>query len=222
MIREWAPGGLHQFVADSVVAKFAGPGIKAIDLGTGGGAMADRLQKFGCDVTDADVSTDGYEATVAHIVIDLNRTDFASALGINSYKLITAIEVIEHLENPISFLRNLGHMLAPGGVAVITTPNVDSLLARLKFFLTGRIRFMDEQSEPTHISPVFFDLFRRQYLPLSGLRVSQHLVYPPNGFQSSRQSVRKLMNVAARCFSGESIRGDHHVLLLQVDGSLKS
>ena len=215
MVREWAPGGLHRFVGNSVVSKFAGPGIKAIDLGTGAGAMADRLQKFGCDVTACDLSVDGYEATVPHVIIDLNRTDFASVLGINSYKLITAVEVIEHLENPVSFLRNLGQMLVPGGVAVITTPNVDSLAARLKFFLSGRIRFMDDCSEPTHISPIFFDLFQRQFLPLSGLQMRQHLLYPPDGFNSSRPTVRTLTGLVARHFPGESVLGDHHVLVLQ-------
>src|SRR6266852_67536 len=88
--------------------------------------------------------------------------------GFARFDLVVTVEVIEHVESPIGFLRNIGQLLAPGGVAVITTPNVDSLPARAKFLLAGKIRMMDDNSEPTHISPVFFDLFRRQFLPHAG------------------------------------------------------
>ena len=159
MAREWTPAGLHQFVGDSIICKFVRPGLKAIDLGSGGRAMAERMQSLGCDVIAADITANGYEARVPHVEIDFNQSDFASILGVNKYGLITAIEVIEHLENPISFLRNIRRMLSAGGVAVISTPNVDSLPARLRFFLNGTIRMMDDQGEPTHISPIFFDLF---------------------------------------------------------------
>ena len=107
-------------------------------------------------------------------------------------------------------------MLSPGGVAILTTPNVDSLPARLKFFLAGKIRTMDEHSEPTHISPIFFDLLQRQFLPLAGLRLREHLMFPPDGFQLSRKSVAWSMRLAATMFSGDSIIGDNHIFVLEV------
>jgi hypothetical protein len=106
-------------------------------------------------------------------------------------------------------------MLSPGGVAILTTPDVDSLPARFKFFLAGKIRTMDEHGEPTHISRIFFDLLQRQFLPLAGLRLREHLVSPPDGFQLSRKSVAWSMRLAASMFSGESIIGDNHILVLE-------
>jgi 2-polyprenyl-3-methyl-5-hydroxy-6-metoxy-1,4-benzoquinol methylase len=215
VIRPITPSGLHEFVGQSVLFKFARPGVKAIDLGTGYGAMAERLQNMGCEVLAADLRADGFEAKVSHIVINFDQPDFATRLGVNCFDIVTAIEVIEHVENPIGFLRNVRRLLSPAGVAVLTTPNVDCLPARIKYLLYGKIRNMDDQSEPTHISPIFFDLFKRQFLPASKLQLHQHLLFPPDGFQNCRKSVSLLMGVAARVFPGESVIGDHHVFILK-------
>ena len=215
MAREWTPNGLHQFVGESLIVRYARPGLKAIDLGSGGGAMAERMHGLGCEVVSADLSAKGYEAKLPHITIDLNQPDFASVLGPNAYDLITAIEVIEHLESPISFLRNVRRMLSVGGVAIISTPNVDSLPTRLRFLQTGKIRMMDDRGEPTHISPVFFDLLEQKFLPLTGLRLREHLVFPPDGFHAMRKSVAWFMRFGARAFAAKSIIGDHNIFLLE-------
>ncbi len=215
MIPTTTNGGLHDFVGHTVLAPFVRPGLKAADLGSGPGAMAARLAEMGCDVLAADLSKNGFAAELPHVTVDFNQPDFASLLGPGQFGLVTAIEVIEHVESPIGFLRNVGRMLAPGAVAVLTTPNVDSLPARFKFFLSGKIRTMDDHGEPTHISPIFFDLLQRQFLPLARLRLRQHLVFPTHGYQLSRKSVAWTMHLLTSVFSGESIRGDNHILVLE-------
>ena len=215
MIPTTTNNGLHDFVGHNVLARYVHPGLKAADLGSGPGAMAARLAEMGCDVLAADLSKTGFAAGLPHVTVDFNQPDFASILGHRQFGLVTAIEVIEHVESPIGFLRNIARLLAPGGVAVLTTPNVDSLPARFKFFLSGKIRTMDERGEPTHISPIFFDLLQRQFLPLAGLCLRQHLVFPARGFQLSRKSVALAMRLMAVAFSGESILGDNHILVLE-------
>ena len=209
-------GGLHEFVFERVLRKYVGRDIRAIDLGTGPGAIADHLSRLGCDVLAADRDTRGFEAKVPHVTVDFDQPDFASQLGPGSSGLITAIEVIEHVESPIGFLRNIRCLLASGGVAVLTTPNVDSLPARTKFLLRGKIRTMDEQSEPTHISPIFFDLLRRQFLPRAGLRLREHLLFPPNGYQLTRKPLAGAFRLASVVFSGDVLLGDNHILVLEI------
>jgi 2-polyprenyl-3-methyl-5-hydroxy-6-metoxy-1,4-benzoquinol methylase len=177
--------------------------------------MAARLRSLGCDVVAVDRDSKGFEAQVPHISLDFDQTDFASQIGAASFSLITAIEVIEHMESPIGFLRNIGHLISPGGVAVLTTPNVDSLPARSKFLFKGKIRTMDEHSEPTHISPVFFDLLQRQFLPRAGLRLREHLVFPPNGYQLTRKPIAWAMRFASFAFSGNALLGDNHVFVVE-------
>jgi 2-polyprenyl-3-methyl-5-hydroxy-6-metoxy-1,4-benzoquinol methylase len=215
MLHTTTNGGLHEFVAEKVLRRYARPGVRAADLGSGPGAMAARLHSFGCDVVAVDRDSNGFEADVSHVSLDFDQTDFASKIGPASFGLVTAIEVIEHVESPIGFLRNVGRLIAPGGVAVLTTPNVDSLPARSKFLFKGKIRTMDEHGEPTHISPVFFDLLQRQFLPRAGLRLREHLVFPPNGYQLTRKPFAWTFRLASIAFPGEALLGDNHVLVLE-------
>lgn len=207
--------GLHDFVGEQVLARYAGPGVRAADLGTGPGAMAARLRAQGCEVVAVDRDSKDFAAELPHVCLDFDQPGFAVTLGCASFNLVTAIEVIEHVESPIGFLRDVGRLLAPGGVAVLTTPNVDSLPARCKFFLKGKIRAMDEYSEPTHISPIFLDLLRRQFLPRAGLRLREHLLFPPDGYQLTRKPVARAIRFASVAFSGDANFGDNHIFVLE-------
>ena len=178
--------------------------------------MAERLRSLGCDVTATDRDAGVLETDLPFVELDFDQPDFAAKLGLDSFGLVTAIEVIEHVESPIGFLRNVRRLLAPGGIAVVTTPNVDSLPARTKFMLAGKIRTMDEYGEPTHISPIFWDLLQRQFLPRAGLRLREHLLFPPNGYQLTRKPIAWALRAAATVLGGPVLLGDNHVLILEV------
>src|SRR5690349_24485292 len=107
MIHTTTNSGLHDFVQERVLTKYSHQGVRAIDLGTGPGAMAARLSALGCHVLAADRDAHGFETKVPHITVDFDQPDFASQLGEASFGLVTAVEVIEHVESPIGFLRNV-------------------------------------------------------------------------------------------------------------------
>jgi 2-polyprenyl-3-methyl-5-hydroxy-6-metoxy-1,4-benzoquinol methylase len=207
--------GLHEYVAAHVLARYARAGTRAVDLGAGPGAMCERLHLFGCEVVAVDRDPALYQGQHRFVAQDLNHAAFASEVGTASFDLVVAVEVIEHVESPINFLRNIAQLLAPGGVAVVTTPNVDSLPARLSFLLEGKIRMMDEVSDPTHISPIFSDLLRRQFLPRAGLKLSEHLLFPPKGYQLTRKPFALPLALAASVFPGDSVLGDNHIFVFK-------
>jgi SAM-dependent methyltransferase len=177
--------------------------------------MASRLKVLGFEVLAVDRDSKGFQEDLPHCSVDFNLPDFALRVGEGQFDVVTAIEVIEHIESPIGFLRNVGRLLAPGGIAVITTPNVDSLPARIKFLLAGKIRTMDERGEPTHISPIFYDLLQRQFLPLAGVRLREHFVFPPRGYQLTRRPAAWLFSAVSIALQGESLLGDNHVLVIE-------
>jgi len=188
---------------------------RALDLGAGPGAMGERLHSLGFKVVSVDRDRAVYQGTQEFIEQDFNDPQFASSIGPASFDLIVAVEVIEHVESPINFLRNIAQLLAPAGRAVITTPNVDSLPARLRFLFGGKIRMMDGFSDPTHISPIFMDLLRRQFLPQAGLRMADHKLFPPKGYQLTRQPMASILALLSSVFPGDSMLGDNHIFVLE-------
>lgn len=49
----------------------------------------------------------------------------------NSFDVVAAVDVIEHLEDPAAFIRECRRVLKPGGVLYLVTPDIESLSARL-------------------------------------------------------------------------------------------
>ena len=207
--------GLHRFVIDRVISRFAQPGERAIDLGAGSGALATRLKALGLDVMASDKNSAGFKAAIPFSPIDLDERDFSAQLGEGTFSLVTAVEVIEHVEAPIGLLRNACRLLKPGGVIVITTPNVDNIPARIKFLLKEKVRLMDDVSEPTHISPIFWELFNRQFLPRAGLELVEHHLFPPRGYTNTRPRYIWAMRCLAPFLSGRCKYGDVHVFVLR-------
>jgi SAM-dependent methyltransferase len=208
--------GLHDFIVAEVLAPRRRPGEPAVDLGAGTGALVVRLREMGWQASAADMNPSGFGADIPFTSMDFNDPRFCDKLGTDRYALVTSVEVIEHVESPINFLRNIGRMLKPDGIAVISTPNVDNVPARLRFLVSGKVRMMDEHGEPTHISPIFWDLFNRMYLPRAGLRLVEHHTFPTNGYVHTRQELAWAMRAASRLFADqECLLGDNHVFVLQ-------
>jgi SAM-dependent methyltransferase len=108
---------------------------RALDLGAGQGAISQALKDRGFEVTATDVNTAQFRAAaVPCLKFDLNeRLPFPDG----SFDLVMAIEILEHLESPRAFLREIFRLVKPGGLAVVTTPNITSLPSRVLFLATG-------------------------------------------------------------------------------------
>jgi len=211
-LEEHTIGGLHHFL-DPILKNHALRGGRAIDLGAGSGAFAVRLRELGFEVTAVDLNNERFKADIPFVQLNLNNPDFYS-LGDRVFDLVTAVEVIEHLESPTAFLRKIRSLLKPDGMALITTPNMDNAPSRFRFLLTGKLHMMDEKV-PNHISPVFYDLFIRQYLPRAGLKLVEHHVFPEKGYKVSRPYYSWGLRLLARLLPGDTLFGDIHVFLLK-------
>jgi SAM-dependent methyltransferase len=149
--------GVHDEVERLVAARFPPErrsGVRALDVGAG--ALSRRL--FGLGFTDLlawELEPERFEPTEIPVeAVDLNGPFPEPPPG--GFGLVTAVEVIEHLENPFHFLREVARLLAPDGILVLTSPNIESAASRLKFLAKGEFRWFGEDDYRAwgHIQPI--------------------------------------------------------------------
>lgn len=101
-------------------------GKSALDVGCGAGLLAEPLARLGARVTAIDAAPELIAAARAHaeatgLDIDYRATGVEDLAG--TFDLVTAMEVVEHVADPGSFLADLAARLAPGGLLILSTPN---------------------------------------------------------------------------------------------------
>src|SRR3984957_14361646 len=104
-------------------------GLKILDVGCGGGLLAEPLARLGGDVTGIDASKETIAVARDHakaMRLDIDyRVSSVEELAKKKirYDLITALEVIEHVADVDSFMAALAKSLKPGGLLAMSTLN---------------------------------------------------------------------------------------------------
>jgi 2-polyprenyl-3-methyl-5-hydroxy-6-metoxy-1,4-benzoquinol methylase len=147
--------GTHEAAAELLRRRGLARDLHVLDLASGTGAFLARLRDEGFQNLHAvELNLENFDlGGVTPQVVDLN-SDFAAALR-GDMGLVTAIEIIEHLDCPRAFLRNIHTLLSGGGHLLLTTPNVAHWLGRLRFALSGELRQFQRRDYDyqRHISP---------------------------------------------------------------------
>lgn len=68
-----------------------------------------------------------------------------------AFDVLTMWDVIEHVPDPATTLTNAARLLAPSGLIVIKTPNVDGLYPRVSLRLAHRLGFWGHPEPPGHL-----------------------------------------------------------------------
>jgi SAM-dependent methyltransferase len=151
---------LYSWVMSELPSQIGGP---LLDLGCGKGAFLKGLHATGLgDLRGCDGHAfDGVSsAPFKFIKADLNaRLPFVD----QQFEVVTAIEVVEHLENPRHLAREIHRILKPGGHAIVTTPNNECLTSLLSLNMRGFFSAFSDQNYPAHITSLLEVDLRRVF-----------------------------------------------------------
>ena len=179
-------------------------GGSVVDIGTGSGALSARLHDAGYEVTACDIDGSDYAATPPLVVWNASADSLPVAFEPGSFDCICAVEVLEHVENPMQALRNFFAMLKPGGLILASTPNVSHPRSRLKFFVSGEPSYfgrteyfssghrtiLPDWMLELHLKEAGFADVRLNYAGSLGLKGKQGLLY--KGLRPVFQALRML------------------------------
>jgi SAM-dependent methyltransferase len=128
----------------AMVKERLSPSVRLLDLGAGEGYFSKVIgdyvaSRFGVDpsavVSACDVTPEiyGYSA----VRCDPIGGDSLLPYPDNSFDVVCSLEVIEHVQDQFLFCRELLRVLKPGGIAVLSTPNVLNLNSRYRMLHSG-------------------------------------------------------------------------------------
>jgi SAM-dependent methyltransferase len=95
--------------------------LRALDVGCGTGYLLDKLLKLGLDAWGVDpyprIEEENHHLSSRITMGTIEKVDRAN------YHFITAIEVLEHVEDYIGLLASMKRLLHPDGLIISTVPN---------------------------------------------------------------------------------------------------
>jgi 2-polyprenyl-3-methyl-5-hydroxy-6-metoxy-1,4-benzoquinol methylase len=134
----------HRLVLDAVPC-----GSRVLDVGCATGYLAAELARRGCEVVgvefDPEAAHEARAACASVVVGDLESAatrDAVAAAVAGGVDVVLCADVLEHLRDPWGTLAWLRTLLAPGGRAVVSVPNIAHWTAR-RALLRGRFDYAD-------------------------------------------------------------------------------
>lgn len=150
---KWGPGqaplvAMKKKTYRAVLARVPRGGIRRVlDIGCALGWSLDAAREDGFETAGVEV-----DESVVRKVAERHRVLRDSALFEDAaFDLVTLVDVIEHVRDPLGMLREARRLLRPGGWAVLTTPDLSSLSARLMgprwpHFIPEHVVYFDRES----------------------------------------------------------------------------
>ena len=109
-------------------APFAG--LTLLDVGCGGGLIAEPMRRLGFEVTAIDASSENIGTARVHagqqgldIAFRAATAEQLEAEGAGPFDVVLTLEVVEHVADPEAFLRTCARLVKPGGMMVVATLN---------------------------------------------------------------------------------------------------
>ncbi len=104
-------------------------GLRLLDIGCGGGLLAEPMARLGAEVVGADAAERNIPVARLHaeqsgLAIDYRHTTAEAMVEAReSFDVVLNMEVVEHVADPLAYLTACRQLLRPGGLMVTSTIN---------------------------------------------------------------------------------------------------
>ncbi|MFN3844797.1 MAG: bifunctional 2-polyprenyl-6-hydroxyphenol methylase/3-demethylubiquinol 3-O-methyltransferase UbiG [Paracoccaceae bacterium] len=104
-------------------------GLRLLDIGCGGGLLAEPMARLGADVVGADAAPRNIPVAELHaaqsgLTIDYRHTTAeAMAAAGEKFDVVLNMEVVEHVSDPLAYLTACQTLLVTGGLMICSTLN---------------------------------------------------------------------------------------------------
>jgi 2-polyprenyl-3-methyl-5-hydroxy-6-metoxy-1,4-benzoquinol methylase len=158
-----------------------------LDVGTGYGLLLPALRdRYGIDVHGVELSERESARARDRLGLDVRTRPLAKAgFEPDSFDAVISLEVIEHVLQPVAFVRELATYVRPGGIVVVGTDNFESADARA---LGERLPKWIPHTHVSHFGPVTL----RRCLTEAGLNVEGEVSYTPWDLYARRLAPRRV------------------------------
>jgi methionine biosynthesis protein MetW len=140
------------------------PGDRLLDVGCGEGTLGQLARTMFREVHGIDIAEDAVRLSREKGLIThrVNLNTEPAPYSDNTFDTVVTLDVIEHMFDPIRFIRELHRILRPGGHLVLSTPNIRKI-QRVLTLIRGRF-------PRTSYDPVGFDGGHLHYFTSADLR----------------------------------------------------
>lgn len=118
----------EQFPRLSLLERVPIRGKVVADVGSGGGSFLDAVRGYASRTVAIEPTRAYHQSLTARGHAVYSDADSARADWLARVDIVVCFSVIEHVEDPVGLLKSIRALLAPGGIALISTPNRDDVL----------------------------------------------------------------------------------------------
>jgi 2-polyprenyl-3-methyl-5-hydroxy-6-metoxy-1,4-benzoquinol methylase len=141
--REAATRRALTLVRDAITEAIGGAPMSLLDVGCGPGVFLSLAREAGFDVTGVELEPTLADKARARGIEVLTGDVVSIPMGERRFDVITLLDLIEHVPEPVALLERCRQLLKPGGHVVVYTPNHDALIVRvaaaMRRFTLGRV-----------------------------------------------------------------------------------